>query len=78
MDLADLRRFGLRLGRARTRLQNAALPVADVASACGYAIFRHFSAACRSRFGTTPGADRRHACATVRRTHDARRHPAQP
>ncbi len=68
---------GLRLDRARTLLQETAMPVTGVASACGYATPSRFSAAYRSRFGTTPSADRRNACAaTVRRTHDARRHPA--
>lgn len=63
---------GLRLDRARTLLQRSALPVTQVAGACGYATPSRFSAAYRTRFGMTPSAERRNACAaTARSMHDA-------
>lgn len=61
---------GLRLDMARTLLHETALPVTEVASACGYATPSRFSAAFRARFDRTPSADRR----TVSRMQDAR-HP---
>ena len=60
---------GLRLDRARALLHETALPVTEVASACGYATPSRFSAAYRARFDRTPSADRR---TTIRRTQDAR------
>jgi transcriptional regulator GlxA family with amidase domain len=65
---------GLRLERARTLLQETAMTVTGVASACGYTTPSRFSAAYRGRFGKTPSAERRNACAaSIRRTQDARR-----
>ncbi|ODN69252.1 GlxA family transcriptional regulator [Methylobrevis pamukkalensis] len=50
--------FGLRLERARALLRQSAMPVTEIAAACGFASPSHFSRAYRARFGTAPTADR--------------------
>ncbi len=59
---------GLRMDRARVLLRETAMPVTEVASACGYATHSRFSAAYRGRFGATPSDERRSARALGRRT----------
>ncbi len=49
----------MRLDRARTLLRDTAMPVTEVAVACGYPSPSHFARAYRARFGETPRADRR-------------------
>ena len=48
----------LRLKRARSLLRQTALPVSEVAIACGFASFSHFSRVYRGCFGSTPREDR--------------------
>jgi AraC family carnitine catabolism transcriptional activator len=48
----------LRLDRARTMLQQTAMPVIDIAVACGFGSAAHFSRAYRARFGRSPRRDR--------------------
>jgi AraC family transcriptional regulator len=49
----------LRLARAQSMLMNRALPLTDIALACGFSSHAHLSTAFRSRFGVAPGAWRR-------------------
>ena len=56
---------GLRLERARSLLRETAMPVTQVAAACGYVTPSRFSAAYRGRFGRPPRDERQ------RRTADA-------
>ncbi|MBW8848099.1 MAG: helix-turn-helix transcriptional regulator [Burkholderiales bacterium] len=44
-----------RLGRARTLLRETALPLADIAAACGYAGASHLSRHVKAATGATPG-----------------------
>ncbi len=62
---------GLRLDRARSLLRETALPVTEVASACGYVTPSRFSAAYRGRFGRSPRDDRSGAFQLHRRLGDA-------
>jgi AraC family transcriptional regulator, glycine betaine-responsive activator len=48
----------VRLGRARALLRQTAMPITDVAVACGYDSASHFSTAFRARFGHAPRAER--------------------
>ncbi len=48
----------LRLKRARSLLRQTALPVSEVAVACGFTSFSYFSRAYRGYFGSTPREDR--------------------
>ncbi|WP_085899118.1 GlxA family transcriptional regulator [Kiloniella majae] len=48
----------LRLKRARALLRQTALPVSEVAIACGFTSFSYFSRAYRGYFGSTPREDR--------------------
>lgn len=52
-----------RLDRARTLLVHTALPLADVAAACGYAHASHLSRHLKAATGATPGQWRRAAAA---------------
>jgi AraC family transcriptional regulator len=49
----------LRLRKAQSMLTNRALPLIDIALACGFSSHAHLSTAFRSRFGITPSAYRR-------------------
>ncbi|MFG6468275.1 helix-turn-helix transcriptional regulator [Roseateles sp. BYS87W] len=51
-----------RLARARALLRDTALPLADVAAACGYAHASHLSRHVKAATGATPGQLRRAAC----------------
>jgi len=48
----------IRLDRARTLVHETALPLLDVAIACGFANGSHFSRAYRARYGRSPRRDR--------------------
>ncbi len=48
----------LRLKRARSLLRQTALPVSEVAVACGFSSFSHFSRVYRGCYGSTPREDR--------------------
>jgi AraC family transcriptional regulator len=48
-----------RLDRARALLRETALPLADVAAACGYAGASHLSRHVKAATGATPGQLRR-------------------
>ncbi|RZI96995.1 MAG: AraC family transcriptional regulator, partial [Rubrivivax sp.] len=48
-----------RLDRARALLRETALPLADIAAACGYAGASHLSQRFKTANGTTPGKYRR-------------------
>jgi transcriptional regulator GlxA family with amidase domain len=48
----------IRLDRARTLVHETALPLLDIAIACGFANGSHFSRAYRARFGRSPRRDR--------------------
>lgn len=48
-----------RLDRARALLRETALPLADIAAACGYASASHLSQRFKAAIGTTPGQFRR-------------------
>lgn len=48
-----------RLGRARALLRGTALPLADIAAACGYAGASHLSRHVKAATGATPGQFRR-------------------
>ena len=50
--------LGLRLERARNLLQDTALPVIDIAMACGFVSASHFSKRYRQHFDVTPLQDR--------------------
>jgi AraC family transcriptional regulator len=49
----------LRLRKAQSMLTNRALPLIDIALACGFSSHAHLSTAFRSRFGMAPSAYRR-------------------
>ncbi|MFT7776240.1 helix-turn-helix domain-containing protein [Roseateles sp.] len=51
-----------RLARARTLLRGTALPLADIAAACGYAGASHLSRHVKATTGATPGQLRRTLC----------------
>ncbi|MFV8075474.1 helix-turn-helix domain-containing protein, partial [Enterobacter cloacae complex sp.6730661] len=51
-----------RLDRARALLRTTALPLADIAAACGYAHASHLSRQVKAATGATPGQWRRAAC----------------
>ncbi len=51
----------IRLDRARTLVHETALPLLEVAIACGFANGSHFSRAYRKRFGVSPKRDRQSA-----------------
>lgn len=46
--------LSMRLAHARLLLQQSALPVMQIAVACGFSSATHFSRCCRERFGLTP------------------------
>jgi len=48
----------LRLERARQLARQTGLPLAEIATACGFASLSHFSRSYRARFGTPPAAER--------------------
>jgi transcriptional regulator GlxA family with amidase domain len=48
----------IRLDRARTLVHETALPLLDIAIACGFANGSHFSRAYRARYGQSPRRDR--------------------
>jgi AraC family transcriptional regulator len=48
-----------RLDRARALLRETALPLADIAAACGYASASHLSRHVKAATGATPGQLRR-------------------
>ena len=48
----------LRLERARDMLRNSALPIGEIANACGYENIEVFSRAYKAHFDTTPSRDR--------------------
>ena len=48
----------LRLGHARTLLRQTGLSLSDVAAECGFADPSHFARVYRSRYGSSPSADR--------------------
>jgi transcriptional regulator GlxA family with amidase domain len=54
----------IRLDRARTLVHETAMPLLDIAMACGFANGSHFSRAYRERFGAAPNRDR-HAARAV-------------
>jgi AraC family transcriptional regulator len=49
----------LRLGKARALLASGAMPLIDIAAACGFSSHAHLTTAFRSRFGIAPSAYRR-------------------
>lgn len=49
----------LRLSSAQSMLMDPALPLTDIALACGFSSHAHLSTAFRSRFGAAPSAYRR-------------------
>ena len=51
----------LRLDRARNLVTQTALPIIEVAFACGFVSAPHFSRAYRARFGLPPTRERRRA-----------------
>ncbi|MCF4167622.1 GlxA family transcriptional regulator [Zavarzinia compransoris] len=50
--------LGVRLDRARSLLRQTAMPVAEVALACGFSAPAHFARAYRRRFGQSPRVQR--------------------
>lgn len=57
----------LRLERARDLLRQTALPIVEVAMACGFVSAAHFSRRYRGRFGRPPRAERQRAVEPARR-----------
>jgi AraC family transcriptional regulator len=51
--------MGLRIDHARRLLQATELPIADIASSCGFASQEHLTRVMRARLSTTPAALRR-------------------
>jgi AraC family transcriptional regulator len=51
--------MGLRIDHARRLLQTTDLPIAEIASACGFAGQEHLTRVMRARLSTTPAALRR-------------------
>jgi len=51
----------IRLDRARTLVHETAMPLLEIAIACGFANGSHFSRAYRERFGASPNRDRQSA-----------------
>ncbi|MGE3989619.1 GlxA family transcriptional regulator [Pseudorhodoplanes sp.] len=49
----------MRLDRARALVHETALPILEIAVACGFATGSHFSRAYRARFGKAPSRDRK-------------------
>ena len=49
----------LRLAKAQSMLMDRALPLTDIALACGFSSHAHLSTAFRARFGVAPSAYRR-------------------
>ena len=54
----------IRLDRARTLVHETAMPLLEIAIACGFANGSHFSRAYRGRFGASPNRDRQSEKAT--------------
>ncbi len=55
----------IRLDRARTLVHETALPLLEIAIACGFANGGHFSRAYSARYGTSPKRDRRSETASA-------------